>query len=118
MSADRATFYYDGDCAMCLAFVRRVRKLDRRSLVLWTPYQRAAALPDGVSRQDMERAAHFVSDSGAVYEGFDSIRKLLLKIPALALLGMIMSIPGVSLLGRPAYRLIARRRRCILPTRE
>ena len=145
MSAAHATFYYDGDCGMCVAFVRRVARLDRKGRVEWIPYQSlgeppagepvGASLvgarakspspltgegwdggdtpPPGVTLADMDRAAYTVSPDGVVSEGFYAIRALLKAIPALAPLGLFMSIPGVSLIGRPVYRLVASNRRRI-----
>ena len=134
MSAAHTTFYYDGDCGMCVAFVRRVARFDRRGRVVWTPYQSLLdtpspstgegwdggepprlphAPPPGVTLDDMDRAAYTISPDGAVSEGFYAIRALLKAIPALAPLGLLMSIPGVSLVGRPAYRLVANNRRRI-----
>lgn len=130
MSATHTTFYYDGDCGMCVAFVRRVARFDRRGRVVWTPYQSLDytptnpesvadlntslnAPPSGVTLDDMDRAAYTISPDGVVSEGFYAIRALLKAIPALAPLGLLMSIPGVSLIGRPAYRLVANNRRRI-----
>ena len=185
MSAASTTFYYDGDCGMCVAFVRRVARLDRKGRVEWIPYQSlgeppagepvgaslmgarcdggeplagepvgaslvgarcdggeppagepvGASLvgarakspspstgegwdggdtpPLGVTLADMARAAYTVSPDGVVSEGFYAIRALLKAIPALAPLGLFMSIPGVSLIGRPVYRLVANNRRRI-----
>ena len=133
MSATHTTFYYDGDCGMCVAFVRRVARFDRRGRVVWTPYQSLDpssanptnpesvadlntslnAPPPGVTLADMDRAAYTISPDGVVSEGFYAIRALLKAIPALAPLGLLMSIPGVSLIGRPAYRLVANNRRRI-----
>ena len=135
MSAAHTTFYYDGDCGMCVAFVRRVARFDRRGRVVWTPYQSLVSSPGqtpspvkgegwdgggspppGVTLADMDRAAYTISPDGAVSEGFYAIRALMKAIPALAPLGLLMSIPGVSLIGRPAYRLVANNRRRISRT--
>ena len=137
MSAAHTIFYYDGDCGMCVAFVRRVARFDRRGRVVWTPYQslddapnqtpppstgegwdggdtaNENAPPPGVTLADMDRAAYTISPDGVVSEGFYAIRALMKAIPALAPLGLLMSIPGVSLIGRPAYRLVANNRRRI-----
>ena len=133
MSATHTTFYYDGDCGMCVAFVRRVARFDRRGRVVWTPYQSLDPSPanpanpesvadlntslnaptPGVTLDDMDRAAYTITPDGAVSEGFYAIRALLKAIPALAPLGLLMSIPGVSLIGRPVYRLVANNRRRI-----
>ena len=113
MSAARTTFYYDGDCGLCVAFTRRVSRLDRQGRVQWTPYQSLPAPLPTITLADMERAAYFISPDGKINEGYHAIRALFRAIPALAPLGLLMSIPGASLIGVPIYRLVADNRRRI-----
>ena len=126
MSAARTTFYYDGDCGLCVAFTRRVSRLDRKGRVQWTPYQSLSNTPsplmgegwDGgetraITLSDMERAAYATTPDGKINEGYHAIRALFRAIPILAPLGLLMSIPGASLIGVPLYRLVANNRRKI-----
>ena len=110
MSSSEAVFYYDGHCGMCLRLVRWLKRTDSRGRVTWLPYQSLDEPPTGITWEDMGRAAYLVSDSGEVSEGFYAIRELLTKLPALAAIGALMWLPGVSLIGAPVYRLVARNR--------
>ena len=114
MSASGAVFYYDGDCGLCLRLVQRLKKLDDRGSITWTAYQSLDEPPLGISWEDLDRAAYLVSDTDEVSEGFYAIRGLLTRLPALAVLGMFMHLPGVGLIGRPLYRLVARNRKRVL----
>ncbi len=111
MSSGTAVFYYDGDCGMCLRLVRWLERMDSHGRITWTPYQSLDEPPTGITREDMDQAAYLISDAGEVREGFYAIRDLLTKLPALALLGALMRLPGAGLIGRPVYRLVARNRR-------
>ena len=113
MSAAPTTFYYDGDCGLCVAFVRRVSRLDRKGRVEWTPYQSLPAPLPAITLSDMERSAYATTPDGAISEGYHAIRALFRAIPALAPLGWLMSIPGASRIGVPIYRLVADNRRKI-----
>ena len=103
-------FYYDSDCGMCAAVVRWLSRFDARKRIVWTAIQTLDTPPQGLSRDDLERAAYLVCAPGDNHEGFFAFRKLLTKLPLLAPLGALMWLPGVKLLGVPAYRWIARNR--------
>ena len=104
------TFYYDADCGMCTAVVRWLSRFDFRNRILWTPIQTLEATPKGLSYADLEEAAYLARAPGDNYEGFYAFRKLLLKLPLLSPLGALMWLPGVRLIGVPAYRWVARNR--------
>ncbi len=113
MSSGGAVFYYDGYCGMCLRLVQWLERMDSRGRIVWIPYQSLDEPPTGITWEDMDRAAYLVADSGEISEGFYAIRALLTKLPALATVGALMWLPGVSLIGAPVYRLVARNRRRI-----
>ena len=110
MSAAESVFYYDGQCGMCVGFVRWMERCDRNGAIIWTAYQSLETPPVGVTWDGLERAAYFVSDTGEVTEGFYAIRSLLHRVPKLALIGLLLSLPGSALVGPPVYRFIARNR--------
>ena len=139
-STTTTTFYYDGDCGLCVAFTRRVAKFDRRGRVAWIPYQSLDSTPspltgehnetpspftgegwDGgeppaITIADMQRAAYTITPKGEIAEGYHAIRALFRAIPTLAPLALLMTIPGASLIGVPLYRLIANNRHRISKT--
>jgi predicted DCC family thiol-disulfide oxidoreductase YuxK len=111
VSTGPAVFYYDGDCGMCSRLVRRLSKFDSRGSIIWTPYQSLDEPPTGISWEDLDTAAYLISDAGDVCEGFYAIRGMLVRLQGLTTLGKFMHLPGVDLIGRPVYRLIARNRK-------
>ena len=104
------TFYYDGDCGFCTAFVRCLSRLDWRKSVSWRPWQEMACLPQGLTSDDLQRSAYTEDARGGIHEGFFAVRALLVALPALAPLGLLMWLPGLHLIGVPLYRLVARNR--------
>lgn len=110
MAREAWTLYYDGECGMCTALVRRLRGLDRRGRISWRPSQSLKQPPAGLGWDDLARSAYLECGPGELLEGFFAIRRLLTALPALWVVGAIMHLPGVSLLGVPVYRLVADRR--------
>ena len=103
-------FYYDGDCGLCTACVTWLRRLDWRNRVSWKPWQKIACLPQGLTRDDLERSAYMEDAQGDIHEGFFAFRRLLVVLPVLIPLGLLMWLPGLQLIGVPIYRLVARNR--------
>ncbi len=116
---EKCVFYYDADCGMCSSVVRWLRHFDTRARISWTPIQNIHTPPPGLSQDDLRKAAYLVCAPGDNHEGFFAFRELLLKLPPLSPLGALMRLPGVSLIGVPAYRWVARNRyrisECQLP---
>ncbi len=108
--AQEWTFYYDADCGMCSAVVRWLSRFDTRKRITWAAIQTLDAPPQGLRRDDLERAAYLVCGPGDNHEGFFAFRRLLLKLPLLSPLGALMWLPGARLIGVPAYRWVARNR--------
>ena len=104
------TFYYDADCGMCSAVVRWLRRFDTRKRIAWAAIQTLDTPPQGLHHHDLEKAAYLVCGPGDNHEGFFAFRKLLLRLPALSPLGALMWLPGIKLIGVPAYRWVARNR--------
>ena len=113
------TFYYDGDCGMCAATVRWLRRLDWRNRIEWEAAEAIDSPPSGVTRQDLDRSAYLVCAPRENHEGFFAFRKMFMVMPLLFPLGALMWVPGVHLIGVPVYRLVADNRhkisRCGIP---
>ena len=110
MTPSEWTFYYDADCGMCSTVVRWLKRFDWRGRISWTAIQSLEQAPAGLSFADLENVAYLVCAPGENHEGFFAFRKLLLKLPLLSPIGALMWLPGVRLIGVPAYRLVARNR--------
>lgn len=103
-------FYYDGDCGFCTVCVRCLSRFDWRKRVSWRPWQEMACLPQGLTRDDLERSAYVEDARGDIFEGFFAVRRLLMALPVLVPLGLLMWLPGLHIIGVPLYRLVARNR--------
>lgn len=114
------TFYYDGDCGFCCLAVKWLGRLDFFKAVRWMPCQSLDEPPPGLTREDLEAAAYLDRGQGGLEEGFYAFRWLTIRILPLVLLAPLFWLPGIALLGVPAYQWVARHRhrisRCGLPT--
>ena len=72
----RPVFYYDGGCGFCRSGVRALSRLDFSHRVAWVSYQSLARPPDGLSWDDLDRAAYLVDGAGVRYEGFFAFRQV------------------------------------------
>jgi predicted DCC family thiol-disulfide oxidoreductase YuxK len=119
----RWAFYYDGDCGFCIRVVRWLARLDWLRQVTWTAYQSLEQLPQGLSREDLDRAA-YLEDTRRQrrFRGFYAFRRLTLRLPPLLPLAPLFWFPGVDLVGRAVYRWVAANRqrisRCRAPGRR
>ena len=109
------TLYYDGDCRLCARSVRWLSLLDFFGRIEWVPYQSLESPPPGLTWDDLCRAVYLVDGRGHRHEGFFAFRQLGLRLPLLIPLALALRLPGVSFLGFPAYRWVARNRGCASP---
>ena len=111
MSDPETVFYYDGECGMCVSFVRLLGRFDGPQRITWTAYQSLDAPPAGLSWDDLDRAAYLMTNSGELHKGYFAIGALLTRIDRLAVVATLMSVPGSSWLGQAIYSIISRNRR-------
>src|SRR5262245_35170341 len=115
---DRAHVLYDGACPFCLKSVEILKRLDWLGRLAYVdmrdPDEPALArVADPATLLDQmpvlpPRAEH-------VLHGFDGIRWLAWRVPALWLIAPLLYLPGVPQLGRRLYLWIARNRFRLLP---
>lgn len=109
----RATLLYDGQCGFCQAGVRRLAALDVFAYCEPVDYHAAADLArihPALTPQRCRSRMQLVEPGGRLSEGFDAARRLSLTLPLLWPLAPLLWLPGMRLIGRPAYDWIARRR--------
>lgn len=95
---------YDGDCGICQASARWIeRHVPDVEVVSHHEY--------GVT----ELGSVWFIDSDAMHEGAEAVSELLRKAPGtgLRVTGRAMSLPGVRMVSRGAYRVVAKNRRLI-----
>jgi predicted DCC family thiol-disulfide oxidoreductase YuxK len=120
------TFLYDGDCAFCSTCARFVdRRIHTPARVV--PWQFVDLAELGVTQQMAEEAVQWIGVDGTVASGPAAISRLLRAAQWYwRPLGWLLSIPPISWLADPLYRVIARNRHrlpggtpmCSLPQAE
>ena len=110
LHSHRWTLYYDGNCGFCTRVVQGLSRMDPLRQVQWIPFQSLEEPPQGLSWEDLDRAAYLDTGRGNLHEGFYSFRMLTLRLLPLVPLAPLFWFPGMNLLGVPLYRWIARNR--------
>jgi len=103
---------YDGECGLCTRLARALKALDpfgNLNLIDFRQREALAGLPR-IPFAALERRMHVLSPDGKVEAGYHGVVALARRVPALAPLGLIGSLPGTALLGDPVYDRVADRR--------
>jgi len=103
---------YDGNCGFCTSAVGLLKKLDRSSKLVLIDYhdkQLTRARFPGLDHLELGSAMHVVTSDGKVLDGFFALRRTLLSTP-FAPLGLILYLPGMSIIGTYFYSWFARNR--------
>ncbi len=103
---------YDGGCSFCRGSVRSLGALDPTGRVALVDFRELdlKGISPRLTRDACMRRIQFVERDGRLSEGFDAFRRLSLKLPLLRPLAPLLYIPGMRLVGVPAYDFIARHR--------
>ena len=114
MSKERLALY-DAQCALCQRTKKAVTKLDWLNQFKWVSLQEYEKMDQPLSFRaiDLRRELHLLvqTDKGVkVLKGFRSIRHIFLFMPSTFVFGLICYIPGISLIGDPVYKWVAKRR--------
>ncbi|WP_026118895.1 thiol-disulfide oxidoreductase DCC family protein [Nocardiopsis ganjiahuensis] len=103
-------FLYDRDCGFCQRAVgfAQNRLRTRTAFAAWQDVDLAAV---GLTPEQTDEQAWLVSPDGSLLAGGDAVAGVLLGagLPA-RVLGRIMLLPGVRVLNRAAYRVVAANR--------
>ena len=94
------TVIFDGECGFCRRSIRLGRRLDWLKRIDW----QARTGPSTVNKIESVRA------DGTRLGGFYAVRDIAIHMPLTFLPALLLYIPGVSLLGVPAYRWISENR--------
>ncbi len=108
----RPVLLYDGSCAFCRAWVRRIGRWDRGRRIELLPASERSLLPDLplLSDEAVNAAMHLVLPEGRVASGGRAIPELLRYLPGGAVVRLLFFIPGVRWLVSVGYEQVARRR--------
>ena len=106
------TVVFDGDCGFCLRWVRVGRGLDWLGVIDWKPRLEPGLeklFPQVSAEESLNRMISIRPD-GVTYGGFFAVRDIMRHLPLTFILALLLYIPGVPLLGVPAYKWIAKNR--------
>ncbi len=103
---------YDGECGFCTRSVKLGRRLDWFKVFEWHSRWEPGIQEKfpRVSFDDTLRQMVCVKPDSKVLGGFYCVRHLWLHFPLLFLPALFLYIPGVSLIGVPFYKWIAKNR--------
>jgi predicted DCC family thiol-disulfide oxidoreductase YuxK len=110
---DRHVILFDGVCDLCHSGVAWIRARDRAGAFEFLPFQspEVARRWPGLDPAALARAMHVIAPDGRVRAGVDAGPWIFARLPGWGWLGALLAWPLVRALARPAYAVIARRRR-------
>jgi predicted DCC family thiol-disulfide oxidoreductase YuxK len=104
----RLTVYYNGDCAVCRVRVARYQQASERGspLIGWCD---VAEAPWALRRHQIDcdrarRRLHAVDAQGRLFGGAAAFARMWRILPGYRLLGLLISLPGLSLVVEGLYR--------------
>ncbi|KHE67058.1 thiol-disulfide oxidoreductase DCC family protein [Halobacillus sp. BBL2006] len=103
---------YDGACYLCNQSKRFFQKLDWMAKMEWISLQEYEKFTDlsDYQRKAINQELHVRFPTGYEMKGYDAVTYLMRKCPLTFILGLIFSIPGSGMIGKPLYSLVARNR--------
>ncbi len=103
---------FDGDCSFCSSSARFARRwVDRRARFAIEPFQQLDLPALGLTVDDCEAAAWFVTGSGARHAGAQAISVALRSGAAgWPPIGRLLAAPGIRLLAAVVYRWVSANR--------
>lgn len=107
------TVVYDGNCVLCQQTRRIVRMLDWLKRVEFLNIHDWNIVSQRYPNLDFEQAMgqiHAMTEDGQMYGGFYGMRRILRELPLGFPLWLLLQMPGMSLLGKRVYGLVARNR--------
>ena len=115
--------FYDGSCSVCAAemdIYRRKEHADRLCFVDISVPEFDPA-PFGITLHEFMHEMHAIDRENRVYRGVEAFRAIWQAFPGstrYGLLGALVTLPGMHLLARIAYRCFARMRKYLPKSRE
>ncbi len=104
---------YDGSCRLCRRSAFGLAMLDTFKHLRLVDFRDAAARKKAaphLSESQLDLAMHILLPDGSVRTGFDAFRFMSWHLPVLWIKAPFLYLPGISHLGRIAYRWIAQNR--------
>ena len=109
---DRPTLVYDADCGFCTRSAQFTKRwVDRRDRFDVRPWQELDLAAVGLSPEDCDDAAQFLTADGSIRSGHRAIASAATHgAPAWRPVGYLLMAPGVSRVAARAYHWVAEHR--------
>jgi predicted DCC family thiol-disulfide oxidoreductase YuxK len=106
----RRTVIFDVDCGICLLICRVLKRLDPWERLTFVGNDRPEAFPAGIEAGLAERSVVVVDAAGRVHAEERAVLEVGRALPFGIVFVAWLAVPGLSQLGRAAYRLVAQNR--------
>lgn len=104
---------YDGDCGICQRVADGLSRRHGTGVAVWRAWQGEPSLPAGLTEERLANEIVMVAPGGALVGGHRVFAHVLGRTPGWRALGILIALPGPSLLARLVYRVFAARRRWV-----
>lgn len=101
---------FDGDCGVCRRLVQLALAKDRNDRLRFSQYQTAQLdqLSPGLTRRMTSKSLYFIRHDGRTFRGARAVFETMKRLSGIyGFLGVVLSIPPISLILEPFYRLFA-----------
>jgi predicted DCC family thiol-disulfide oxidoreductase YuxK len=112
----RRTVFYDASCGVCFQVIRVLARMDVHRRLTWISNQDAAALPQDVPADLLERTILVVDERGRRWTRSDAFAQIFGALPLGRLWAWPLLVPGLRQLAGAAYDAFARNRTAISTT--
>ena len=102
--------WMDGDCVLCQTSQKWCELHDRDGRVRFIDFRRADEDELPLTRTNHETSMWVKDNDGTLHEGYAAWRRIMAELPGWRWLGRIASVPPLTLIGPPLYRLVATHR--------
>lgn len=118
MTSTARTVVWDSHCSFCRRSARLLAALDWLHAHDYVGSAEPGALDDPrITAADADRAVQLLTAAGR-FEGYDAIRRILLRCPPTCWFAPLLWLPGVRPLGERVYWWVAARRTCRIDGRQ
>lgn len=112
-AARSVTVVFDADCGICLWTCRLLKRLDPWQRITFVGNDELDKLPAGVDPKLCETSVVVVDAQGRIFTEERAVRSAVRALPFGILAVAWLYVPGLNLLGRALYRVVARNRLAI-----
>jgi predicted DCC family thiol-disulfide oxidoreductase YuxK len=107
----RLDVWMDGNCGLCQESRKWCETRDRDGRVRFIDFRAASGNVLPLAREDHESSMWVRDRTGVLLGGFAAWRRIMAEIPGWRWVARLASLPPMTLVGPPLYRLIASSRR-------